>query len=184
MRSRHTHRTRSGPTGRITILITTVLALLMATFAKGGMVLLGALAISLSLQLWPALMAVTRFPWLSRQGVTAGLIVGVIVVWIFFSTGPGIVIGNNIFGAPGAGYDGWDFAMPSIWAWQLLWWGLGVLLIWFLAYKMEMSTVPHKEVLPLAEDVSQTLDTIARTRQHEGVHVSQNRMGEYGFARK
>ncbi len=43
--------------------------------------------------------------------------------------------------------------MPSIWAWQILWWALGVFMMWFLAYKMEMSTVPEKEVKALVEDI-------------------------------
>jgi solute:Na+ symporter, SSS family len=45
------------------------------------------------------------------------------------------------------------FGMPSIWAWQLLWWALGVFMMWFLAYKMEMSTIPSKEIYALTEDI-------------------------------
>ena len=72
---------------------------------------------------------------------------------MFFGIGPGAVIGNDIFGAPDAGIDGWMFGMPSIWAWQILWWGLGVFMMWFLAYKMEMSTLPEREVEALIEDI-------------------------------
>jgi SSS family solute:Na+ symporter len=36
--------------------------------------------------------------------------------------------------------------MPSIWAWQIIWWALGVGLIWFLANKLRMSTEPEKEI--------------------------------------
>jgi uncharacterized protein YggT (Ycf19 family) len=43
--------------------------------------------------------------------------------------------------------------MPSIWAWQILWWVLGCFMMWFLAYKMELSTVPEKEVTALVEDI-------------------------------
>ncbi len=75
-----------------------------------------------------------------------------VVAWLFFGAGPGAIIGNYLFGEPGAGYDGWDFGMPSIWAWRILWWGLGVILIWFLAYRMEMSTVPEKPVVALSDD--------------------------------
>ena len=73
--------------------------------------------------------------------------------WLFFGVGPGAVIGNDIFGAPNAGYDAWTFSMPSIWAWQILFWMLGVGMMWFLAYKMEMSTMPNKEVQALVEDI-------------------------------
>ncbi len=78
----------------------------------------------------------------------------VTITWVFFAIGPGIVIGNYIFGAPEAGYEGWDFNMPSLWAWVILWWGLGVVLMWFLAYKMEMSTEPSKPVVALSNDFS------------------------------
>ena len=78
----------------------------------------------------------------------------VTIAWLFFGIGPGAVIGNTIFGAPAAGVDGgWTFGIPSIWAWQILFWVLGVAMMWFLAYKMEMSTVPDKEIESLAEDI-------------------------------
>lgn len=73
--------------------------------------------------------------------------------WLFFGVGPGAVIGNDIFGAPNAGVDGWTFGIPSIWAWQIIFWALGVFMMWFLAYKMEMSTVPEKDVEALTDDI-------------------------------
>jgi len=79
------------------------------------------------------------------------------LAWLFFGIGPGAVIGNDIFGAPNAGYAAWTFGMPSIWAWQILWWALGVGMMWFLAYKMEMSTVPNKEVEALVEDIGDSV---------------------------
>jgi Na+/proline symporter len=79
------------------------------------------------------------------------------LVWMFFGIGPGAVIGNTIFGAPDAGTEGWTFGIPSIWAWQILWWGLGVFMMWFLAYKMEMSTMPEREVEALVEDIGDTV---------------------------
>ena len=81
------------------------------------------------------------------------------LVWFFFGIGPGAVIGNTIFGNPND-FNTWTFGMPSIWAWQLLWWALGVFMMWFLAYKMEMSTVPDREVEALREDIGDIqLDT-------------------------
>ncbi len=75
------------------------------------------------------------------------------LIWFFFGIGPGAVIGNTIFGDPNGGVEAWMFGMPSIWAWQILWWAIGVFMMWFLAYKMEMSTVPDKEVEALVEDI-------------------------------
>ncbi|NNC67567.1 MAG: hypothetical protein HKN83_06010 [Gammaproteobacteria bacterium] len=74
------------------------------------------------------------------------------LVWFFFGIGPGAVIGNTIFGNPNDATT-WIFGMPSIWAWQLLWWALGVFMMWFLAYKMGMSTVPDKKIEPLYDDI-------------------------------
>jgi Na+/proline symporter len=74
------------------------------------------------------------------------------LLWFFFGIGPGAVIGNTIFGIPGD-FSTWTFGMPSIWAWQLLFWALGCFMMWFLAYKMEMSTVPEKEVEALIDDI-------------------------------
>ena len=74
------------------------------------------------------------------------------LVWFFFGIGPGAVIGNTIFGNPND-FDSWMFGIPSIWAWQILWWVLGVFMMWFLAYKMEMSTVPSTEIKALVEDI-------------------------------
>jgi solute:Na+ symporter, SSS family len=74
------------------------------------------------------------------------------LAWLFFGVGPGAVIGNTIFGAPNDAAN-WVFGIPSIWAWQILFWILGVGMMWFLAYKMEMSTMPDQEVEALTEDI-------------------------------
>jgi hypothetical protein len=220
--------------GRIGVGIIVLAALVVATTSKDALVLLGGLAVAYGFQMWPSLMSVCWFPWLTRQGVTLGLIAGliavsctetigqqlgitawgrwpltihsagwgilfnlgiavivsamtqndaemthrmkfhnflrehaslpaskkglvpvawiIVLIWFFFGIGPGAVIGNTIFGNPND-YATWTFGMPSIWAWQLLWWALGVFMMWFLAYKMEMSTVPDKEVEALHEDI-------------------------------
>jgi len=75
------------------------------------------------------------------------------IVWIFFALGPGSVIGNNIFGKPG-NIETWSFNMPSIWVWQIISWVLGIMLIWFLAVKMEMSTPPEKNIYSQTDDIS------------------------------
>ncbi len=88
----------------------------------------------------------------SKQGLKP-LAWVITLAWMFFGIGPGAVIGNTIFGAPDAGVAGWTFGIPSIWAWQILFWILGVDMMWFLAYKMEMSTMPDREVEALVEDI-------------------------------
>jgi len=226
--------------GRIGVAFIVFAALLVATYSRDALVLLGGLAVAFGFQMWPSLAAVTWFPWITRLGATLGLAVGLIAViftekfgasiagvvgmelpwgrwpwtihsagwgmffnllvclpvsamtqnaadnehkmkyhnflrqhaslppekkglvpiawiitlaWMFFGIGPGAVIGNDIFGAPNAGIEGWTFGIPSIWAWQILFWLLGCFMMWFLAYKMEMSTVPDTEVEALVEDI-------------------------------
>ena len=221
--------------GRIGVVVITILALVVATTSRDALVLLGGLAVAYGFQMWPALIATCWWPWLTRQGVTVGLIAGIIAVtltesigqqwfgitawgrwpltihsagwglifnlglailislvtqsregtehrmrfhsflkehaglpeakkplipwawgitiaWFFFGIGPGAVIGNTIFGNPNDAAT-WIFGIPSIWAWHILWWALGVSMMWFLAYKMQMSTVPEQEVVALVEDI-------------------------------
>ncbi len=225
--------------GRLGVVIIVLAALAVATTAKDALVLLGGLAVAYGFQMWPALIAICWWPFLTRQGIVVGLIAGLIavtmtesigaqvfgligieplwgrwpltihsagwgilfnlglailvsamtqnkealehrmtfhnflhehaglpdskkglvpiawiitLVWFFFGIGPGAVIGNWVFGSPNDAAT-WMFGMPSIWAWQLLWWVIGVFMMWFLAYKMEMSTVPNKEVVALHEDI-------------------------------
>jgi SSS family solute:Na+ symporter len=60
----------------------------------------------------------------------------VVMGWFFLAAGPGLIFGNFAF----VGADGqWFASMPSLWAWGLLFWALGLGMIWFLAYKMEMA---------------------------------------------
>ena len=218
--------------GRVGVVFIVLAALMVATHATDALVLLGGLAVAYGFQMWPALIAVCWWPWLTRQGVVLGLIAGlvavtltekigaqympwgrwpftihsagwgiifnlgiailvslftqkreetehrmtfhnflrehsslspekkklvplawiIVLVWFFFGIGPGAVIGNTIFGNP-QDLTTWTFGIPSIWAWQLIWWAIGVFMMWFLAYKMEMSLVPEKEVVALHEDI-------------------------------
>jgi Na+/proline symporter len=84
----------------------------------------------------------------------------IVIVWFMFAQGPGAVVGNTIFGNP-TDSSTWLFGMPSIWLWQIIWWALGVAMMWFLAYKLEMSTIPAKEIEVLIEDIG---DAAAATK--------------------
>ena len=74
------------------------------------------------------------------------------LVWFFFAIGPGCVIGNTIFGDPLKPAE-WLNGMPSIWIWQIIWWILGIGMMWFLAYKLEMSTNIKTEFDALKHDI-------------------------------
>jgi Na+/proline symporter len=66
--------------------------------------------------------------------------------WIFLAIGPGQMFGVDLFGAPNAGPAAWLFGIPSIWAWQILGWALGVLLLWLIAYRLGMAGPPPRPV--------------------------------------
>jgi SSS family solute:Na+ symporter len=223
--------------GRAGVGVIVLAALLVATVSKDALVLLGGLAVAYGFQMWPALIAICWWPFLTRAGVSYGLIAGLIAVtltenigadvfgitawgrwpltihsagwgiifnlglaiiisyftqnkadmdhkmkfhsflrehasltaekrrliptaviitllWFFFGIGPGAVIGNWIFGSP-LDPNTWVFGIPSIWAWQILFWLIGVYMMWMLAYKMEMST-PPKAFDALVDDIGDT----------------------------
>ena len=64
-----------------------------------------------------------------------------------------LLIGNELFGKP-LNVESWSFGIPSIWVWNILFWVLGILMVWFLAIKMEMSTSMEKNISPYSDDFS------------------------------
>ena len=72
-----------------------------------------------------------------------------VFAWFFLAVGPGVVIGNSIFGSPSAGFDAWTVGLPSIWAWIILFWVFGVFLVWFLSYKMELAAASSMQITPV-----------------------------------
>jgi Na+/proline symporter len=236
--------------GRITVLIVVGSALIFASLVPGAIVMLGAFATSYGFMMYPSLIAVCYWKFLTRQGVVAGLICGMIavfvtfrfdlglpwgynpltifaagwgilfnlpiaiivsvftqpegelkekqdtwhafvqqhaslspekkplvkwgwiitVVWFFFAIGPGCVIGNTIFGNPATPAT-WANGMPSIWIWQLIWWILGIGMMWFLAYKLEMSTNITTDFEALKHDIYEEEPVVAEgsSRGQSGV---------------
>ena len=92
------------------------------------------------------------------------------LVWFFFAIGPGCVIGNTIFGDPLKPAT-WANGMPSIWIWQIVWWILGIGMMWFLAYKLEMSTNIKGEFDALKHDIYEEEPVVAEgsSRGQSGV---------------
>ena len=74
------------------------------------------------------------------------------LVWFIFAIGPGCVIGNTLFGDP-LNPASWPAGMPSIWIWQIVWWVLGIGMMWFLAYKLRMSTNITTDFKALKHDI-------------------------------
>lgn len=69
-----------------------------------------------------------------------------VLIWTFFAIGPGIVIGNDLFGAPDLPSRRWDFPIPSIAAWQLLSWASGIGLIWLLGRSFGMADLTRAQL--------------------------------------
>ncbi|MBK5944212.1 sodium:solute symporter family protein [Halorhodospira sp. 9621] len=76
----------------------------------------------------------------------------IVIGWWIFAFGPGALLGNWVFGDPTNPDTWWFFGLPSIWVWQLLWWVIGIYMMWFTCYKCEMSTVPEKEIEVLFDE--------------------------------
>ncbi|MCP5082242.1 MAG: hypothetical protein GY948_11150 [Alphaproteobacteria bacterium] len=60
------------------------------------------------------------------------------LVWVVFAAGPGTVVGNTAFGSPNTPAD-WLFGIPSLWAWQALWWALGVAMLLYVSKSLKPS---------------------------------------------
>jgi Na+/proline symporter len=87
--------------------------------------------------------------------------------WFFFAIGPGLLFGVDLFGAPNAGPSAWLFGIPSIWAWQIIAWALGVLLLWLVAYRLGMSRPPPRPIEMEAEAIRRTPRGSASARPRE-----------------
>ena len=83
--------------GRAFVVIVALAALVVASFAKDALVMLGGLAVAYGFQMFPALMGACYFPWLSRRGIAMGLVAGLLGVTLTDST-------VDWFGAPWGKY--------------------------------------------------------------------------------
>lgn len=68
-----------------------------------------------------------------------------VAVWFLCAIGPFAVLGNEAQPA------NWAFGIPTLWLWQVAWWIVGVIMMYLLAFKLEMSTVPRTEVKSLVD---------------------------------
>jgi hypothetical protein len=61
----------------------------------------------------------------------------IVPLWYLFAIGPLCILGNNAFSFAG---------FPPLWSWQITWWMLGLVMMWALCFKAEMSTVTDKQI--------------------------------------
>lgn len=85
-------------------------------------------------------------------------ILTIVLVWSAFAIGAFAILGNFLFG-DSTDRNTWWFGIPPIWAWQILWWVVGVIMMWFLAFKIGLSTLPQQpgqKIKPLQKDISES----------------------------
>jgi len=85
-----------------------------------------------------------------RRVVTA--IWSLTFIWMFFAIGPGAVIGNDFFVYPIFTGERSLIDIPSIWAWQMLGWLIGVLLLWWVAYGAKTAVGDIRQIHKLTFD--------------------------------
>jgi hypothetical protein len=56
----------------------------------------------------------------------------VVPLWYLFAIGPLCILGNWAFSFAG---------FTPLWSWQIAWWILGIIMMWALCFKAEMSTM-------------------------------------------
>ena len=83
-------------------------------------------------------------------------------LWAFFAIGPGAVLGNTFFSQAIFTSGVTALGVPSLWAWQLFFWFLGVLLIWWIAYRGEASLADIGRANPLRFDEDTGFDSVRR----------------------
>ena len=207
--------------GRVSVAIVVALALFVGLASGDVLVLLGGLAVSYGLQMWPALLGICYLRFFTSRGIVWGLIAGLLavtvtyitelggligigrypltlhsagwgilfnlgtavllsafdrtaegrshrdrfhnflrehtqispesaawkkpiwaltIIWFLFAIGPFAVLGNE------ANPGNWIAGIPSLWIWQLAWWIVGCVMMYLLAFKLQMSTAPDHDI--------------------------------------
>ena len=65
-----------------------------------------------------------------------GLLWALALIWSFLAYGPGAILGNTFFSHPIFTEAEAALGIPSLWVWQILFWLLGVVLVWWLAFRI------------------------------------------------
>jgi Na+/proline symporter len=58
-------------------------------------------------------------------------------LWYFFAIGPACILGNNAFSFAG---------FSPLWSWQIAWWVIGIVMMWALCFKAELSTTNDAQI--------------------------------------
>ena len=79
-----------------------------------------------------------------------------VLIWAFFAIGPGAILGNTLFSQPIFAGGEAALGLPSLWVWQILFWLIGVLLVWWLAAsaRLGVTTTTGIRTVVLADDAA------------------------------
>ena len=70
-------------------------------------------------------------------------------VWYFFAIGPACILGNHAFRISG---------FPPVWSWQIVWWIIGIVMMWALCFKAEMATTTPEQIRRADEETMEVVE--------------------------
>ena len=73
-------------------------------------------------------------------------------VWYIFAIGPGAVIGNSAFSFMG---------FAPLWSWQIVWWLLGIIMMWALCFKAGLSFLGEAQIQRAEKDTRIVVHEVA-----------------------
>ena len=76
----------------------------------------------------------------------------VVPVWYLFAIGPFAVLGNHSFSFLG---------FPPLWAWQIVWWLLGIIMMWALCFKAGLSFLGDAQIQRAERDTKIVVHEVA-----------------------
>ncbi|TMV04268.1 hypothetical protein FGK63_18460 [Ruegeria sediminis] len=78
-----------------------------------------------------------------------GLLWTLMLLWGFLAYGPGAILGNTFFSRPIFTKVEAGLGVPSLWVWQILFWLFGVVLVWWLAYRVGFGQTSEDGIKPI-----------------------------------
>jgi len=70
-------------------------------------------------------------------------------IWYIFAIGPGCLLGNTAFSLNG---------FPHVWSWQIVWWIIGIIMMWALCFKAEMATTNEEQIRRADEETMEVIE--------------------------
>lgn len=77
-------------------------------------------------------------------GMARGAKWSLTLIWAFFAVGPGAILGNTFFSQPIFTEGEAALGLPSLWVWQILFWLIGVPLVWWLANRSKLGVTTEE----------------------------------------